>query len=903
MPAFPTILSEMGYGVTPQPMQSPDALSRADQIMAQGMQHVAGQFAQIAGQIQQQQDVTDAAKLTTQMAMEQVEMRQRYALDPDPATVPQRFKAEIEQRNAGVLKGIQSDGVRSHVARDLSHRVPVMFAEISGDAFRRQTQAQLGAVQTAVGQQAQILAGATNEADHTLAMQGIKQSLAGAHASGLINPAQMQGIFSQAVGQAVTIQSAADPMKARALLNWYAAEMDAGTVAALTTHLHSPLQRQEAMAAARTAAATTTDSTAGAEAVYQGMRARGYDDATARGFAANAVQESGARHDPPVGDGGRSRGLFQINGPRLDAYRARYGHDPEQGSMEEALDFAHAELQGSESKALAAIQAAGNTPGDKAKAISTYFLRPKDTATEEARRAGIADRLAMGGTRGVLAERVDRVKSLTAGSDPEVQRHAESYVIEDFHREQQVLAPARADLARKIASLKTAYEAGLTTEEIPEAQIRTLLPPEDAHRALEELRIVRGAGDQFRAVQWASPQEEQATRQMLSVPGTLAATDARKTGRTVGTPAGDATPLPETPEGLKLRLQQAAKYEDLLKRKHEALATDPLAYVGASPVLQARLKDADPNDPNAQASLRAIGLALQAQVGVPERQRRVLTNAQVAAISGQLASLDPAEADMGLELDRLAQQFGDHWPQAFEELVRVGKIGGDYQLLAAMDHPSQAFARQDFQRALRFTAQKGGMEKLRHDVPPDVAKDIDRLIDGTLEPFREVARYTSGGLDALTQMRDSVRKLAMYRAIQGDTASNALETAYQGLFGLKYDTKGTMLAPKGQMDAVTLATRHVQWSLKPEDLATPPAREHMPGETEADRREALHAAVAPRQGIWVPNADSSGLVLLARLRNGEVLPALKNDGSRIEVRFNALPPVPTDSAVYLDPGL
>ena len=903
MPSFPTILSEIGYSATPQPMQSPDALSRADQIMAQGMQHVAGQFAEVAGRLQQQQDVTDAAKLTTQMAMEHVEMRQRYALDPDPATVPQRFKAEIEQRNAAVLKGVQNDGVRFHVARDLSHRVPVMFAEISGDAFRRQTQAQLGAVQTAVGQQAQILASATNEADHTLAMQNIKQTLAGAHASGLINPSQMQGLFSQTLQQAITIQGAADPMKARGLLNRYAPEMDAGTVASLTTHLHGPMQRQEAMAVARTAAATATDSAAGAEAVYQGMRARGYDDATARGFAANAVQESGARHNPPPGDGGMSRGLFQWNKERLAGFRAQYGRDPEQATLDDALDFAHAELQGSEGKALAAINAAGNTPGDKAKAISTYFLRPKDTATEEVRRAAIAERLAMGGTRGVLADRIDRAKALTANSDPEVQRHAEGYVIEDFHREQQALAPARTELARKITSLKTAYEAGLTTEEIPEGPIRTLMTPEDAHRTLEELRIVRGAGDQFRAVQWASPQEEQMARQALAVPGSIAATEARKTGKTVGAPANNAEPQPETPEGLRIRLQQAAKYEQLLKAKHEALATDPLAYISASPVLQARLKDADPNDPNAQAGLRALGLALQAQVGVPEQQRRVLTNSQVEAISGQLARLDPAEADMGLELDRLARQFGEHWPQAFGELVRVGKIGGDYQILAAMDHPSQAFARQDFQRALRFTAQKGGMEKLRHDVPPDTLKDIDKHLDATVEPFRQVAQYTAGGLDALTQMRDSVKKLAMYRAIQGDTASNALEAAYEGLFGLKYDTKDMMLAPKGQMEAVTLATRHIQWSLKPDDLATPPAREHMPGETEADRREALHAAVGPRQGIWVPNADSSGLVLLAKLRNGAVLPAQRKDGSRIEVRFNDLPPVPADSPTYLDPGL
>ena len=53
------------------------------------------------------------------------------------------------------------------------------------------------------------------------------------------------------------------------------------------------------------------------------------------------------------------------------------------------------ELKGSECRAWRNIlQRSGNSPGERAAAISTYYERPKDTAAEESRRWGIASRLA-----------------------------------------------------------------------------------------------------------------------------------------------------------------------------------------------------------------------------------------------------------------------------------------------------------------------------------------------------------------------------------------------------------------------------------------------------------------------------------------------------------------------------
>ena len=127
--------------------------------------------------------------------------------------------------------------------------------------------------------------------------------------------------------------------------------------------------------------------------------ARGMDSNTAWGFAANAVQESGANPNSLPGDNGAAHGLFQWRdsndgGRRYTNYVNKYGHPPEQGTLDEQLDYTMHELNGPERRAWTNIGRAGDTAGEKAAVVSTYYERPRDTGAEESRRASIASRLA-----------------------------------------------------------------------------------------------------------------------------------------------------------------------------------------------------------------------------------------------------------------------------------------------------------------------------------------------------------------------------------------------------------------------------------------------------------------------------------------------------------------------------
>lgn len=129
-----------------------------------------------------------------------------------------------------------------------------------------------------------------------------------------------------------------------------------------------------------------------ARAVYDGMIKRGADHATAAAWAANALHESAANPSTGPGDQGASQGLFMWNGPRLQAYQAKYGHGPQGAPLDEQLDFVMHELGGTEAPAAARIAQAG-TVTDKAAAISREFLRPKDREGEQQRRSATAQQL------------------------------------------------------------------------------------------------------------------------------------------------------------------------------------------------------------------------------------------------------------------------------------------------------------------------------------------------------------------------------------------------------------------------------------------------------------------------------------------------------------------------------
>lgn len=815
---------------------------------------------------------------------------------PDRHAAMAQFSDRFGQARASILDGITDPLVRSHVEGQLQTYGASRLATTGQAALHTEASAANAAQDSQFSRWAQTLANESNPLLRAQIMDAMDASARGSAAAGYRTHEQAFQLTSRAYRSSVQMVAAADPIAAAAWLkqiNEGTPRMTAEDIAGMEYHLRNEVPRQigENNAANQPlwngTAQVSGDTKTRAQAVISGLVARGMDQETATAMAARSVLESGANHAGPAGDGGISHGLLQWNKDRLANFQRMFGHSPEQGTLDEALDFIVAELKGPEA---AAGQAIANAQGldAKARAVSELYVRPANRAAEASRTAAVARNLAGQPVDDVSAQLSDlRRANDAAGLTPSQQLHSEGMFLRRYHDTLSAQAQQRGDLERTLTNLEAGYQQGLVKPEIPADDIRRLIPGQKGEQMIQHLTLTRQAGEIYNGIQFASPAEEQAAVAALSIPGALSSGQIRlERGKVIPPPGGVVSPGEETPDAMKqrLHLQQLALAQ--VAKKHEALLKDPAVFAAQDPTLAARLQSVDPKDPASVQGAITASLALQQHLGVPEGQTRVMSNAQVAATVAQLHGTDPAKGDMGAALDQVAKQYGPHWPAALGELVKVGKISGDYQLLAAATAPAQAGARQDFQRALMFRTQKGGWEQMRKEAPPNQMKKIDNDIDSTLDDFRATVGGSQGGLALLATMRDGVRTLATYYAIRGDSGSTALEKAYNGLFGDRFDAMGGWLAPKGQMNAVRLSADSVQKGLTLADIAPLPER-YFPGETEANRRAALLKGA--QRGRWIPNDDSSGLVLEAKLIQGQTAPVMRPDGTRVEIKFDALP--------------
>jgi hypothetical protein len=200
------------------------------------------------------------------------------------------------------------------------------------------------------------------------------------------------------------------------------------------------------------------------------------------------------------------------------------------------------------------------------------------------------------------------VKARTATAPFEVQQHALSLVVQNYHEQLAATEIARQDLGRTVSNLSAGYERGITDPPIPEDQIRALYPTAQADQMVNELKLTQTAGLAFKSVQSATPDEEATARSTLAVPGALAGTASVNGGEA---PA-------DTPDMIRLRTQLTGRIDQLLAAKHAALASDPAAYVASLPDIQARAKAVDPSDPATLSAYVTASLAMQGRLGVPD---------------------------------------------------------------------------------------------------------------------------------------------------------------------------------------------------------------------------------------------------------------------------------------------
>lgn len=134
---------------------------------------------------------------------------------------------------------------------------------------------------------------------------------------------------------------------------------------------------------------------ANAMAQYYENRARGMSVEDAAGWAANSEGESRGNHKATQIGGGPGRGLYQWGSPipRFDrriAFRRIVGVPIEESTREQQLQFRDWELANSHRGARRRIDAAIGA-ADKARAITIYYLAPKDKLRDAADRGNIAE--------------------------------------------------------------------------------------------------------------------------------------------------------------------------------------------------------------------------------------------------------------------------------------------------------------------------------------------------------------------------------------------------------------------------------------------------------------------------------------------------------------------------------
>lgn len=678
-----------------------------------------------------------------------------------------------------------------------------------------------------------------------------------------------------------------------------------------------------------------------AQQVHDGLVKRGMDSDTAWGFSANAVAESGANpasiekdaNGNPTGPG---RGMFQwTDKQRKDAYIARNGHSPEQGSVDEQLDHVMWEIGpgGPEHGSYQQIQATQGGPGVKAAAVSTLYERPKNTDMEEINRAGIASRLS-GDTINPNGQ-----KSPAEQAFPDEEAITQK-AIRDFpdpYELNQVVGKVRARISLLNASV--AQDRAALSSTIPQMEAQALdghdidlndafvghihhvFPPEKAAELTESLGIAKAVAPQFAAVKYGTPDD-------------VAKQEAQLTANLgLGNANPETSELPDlagSNEQYRMRQTILKKFQSALSAREAALngaKADPASYAAGSPIMQqAGAKVTAPMPPGlnqdqqqavtTQRTQDFIRDSVSFQHGLGVKAPHVLTRARAEQEATAINSAGP-DADVGQMLAKTARDSGTGWNQRFADL-KWGGLNPEYQTLAQIDSPT---ARSDFQSMLKYVAAAPKNRDSLYDTVgrPNVTQ-IERDIPTTpaLSDFAKTANIPGirNNVDQIAQVEEGVKDLAAFYLLPGGGSTmsdsywsgkpSALNRAANAIVGDKYafDTTDNYLrVPRAEatLKQVQDYGDTLKGGLKADDLqgvpsgVTPRSLGIEQSQDQGVNERVQRDIVAPiqaagsnilgaiqRTGKWVTNESDSGAYLVAQDENGRNRPVRKTDGSRVE---------------------
>lgn len=509
--------------------------------------------------------------------------------------------------------------------------------------------------------------------------------------------------------------------------------------------------------------------------------------------------------------------------------------------------------------------------GDAESAMRNLGLPPLllDKKLKEAResiaRAGLTSLIDQNPAAGLAAINSG---AFTAYIDPERMTSLRHYAAaegkraraEGEARRREARAEMRVGVALQLADAEAAwgrgeiYDGPLPTEEsIRGAYLRR----EEAEHHINRLRLGREEAATAAALRLVPPEQRLALVEKRKPQGEGYAREAEGHDRLMGLALHLNKEQEEDPAGFVMRSSPALRN----------LVNEAAKLQDGGDAMGARA---------ARDKAMALSLELQAGVGVPEHQRRIMPKPLAQAQAERLAALPNEAKAEGLAAVRAS--YGERWSQAFRELREAG-LADEFEGLALLEKNPGA--------RLLFAESLSQPKAVKEAAGPEAKKARDAL-HGEMADMRESLSLSPDGATALERMMKQGELLAYGFVAKGDDGPTAARKAAAALVRDHYDfwkQPGGVTArlPKGATANVQALAERQLLGLRPEMLADPGGDSPAALALTPEQRKAQMVSSLQNGGLWLTNGKEDGLILFDRAMR----PVKRADGSNFEIKFGA----------------
>lgn len=276
-----------------------------------------------------------------------------------------------------------------------------------------------------------------------------------------------------------------------------------------------------------------------------------------------------------------------------------------------------------------------------------------------------------------------------------------------------------------------------------------------------------------------------------------------------------------------------------------------------------------------------------------EQQRLGIQNVALLPATAEAYIVRAANANAGkgdqfaATVQGVADTFGSFWPQVYRQVVG-GKNGAnvpDAFVVIPGIPAARVAAREEIARVDAIK-----VDDLRKQLPDGTAKDIDNGLQAALAPWFESMMAGQQNTRTAAAVRRTAEKVALARATNGASVSDAVNGAVDDVIGhLAFQRGGsirTYVVPKAE--APEQVERGVHAAVERLPLWNLPAPPDISGSRTPEEASAEWSRMVRARPLWVTNSNEDGLLLYTVGQNGQPVAVRWQGGDQVEFKFDAL---------------